>query len=186
MILDAATELLKQNDYEDVGVGAILTESGLSTRSFYRHFSSKDELLIVLYQQNAEQAGRRLSGRVAAAATPREGLESWVDELLSLAYDPRKARGVAIFDAPSARRAAGYGDAERAAMRILTDPLLDVLERGRADGTFPATTPDRDVHSINALVWDLIRWTPRRLSRAEACDHVLRFALPAVGVHDAA
>lgn len=182
MVLDAATELLKKNDFEDVGVGAILAQSGLSTRSFYRHFSSKDELLMVLYHQNAEQAGRRLAARVAAAGNPREGLESWVDELLSLGYDPRKARRVAFFDAPSARRAGGYGSAEREAMMLLADPLLEVLEQGKADGSFPLAEPDRDVRSINALVWDVIRWNPRRMSRAAALAHVLRFALPGLGV----
>jgi AcrR family transcriptional regulator len=182
MILDAATALLKRNDYEEVSVGAILTESGLSTRSFYRHFTSKDELLIVLYQQNAEQAGHRLSARVATSSSPLHAVESWVEEMFSLAYDPRKARRVAIFDAPSARRAAGYDEAQRRGIKLLTDPLVEALERGRADGSFPLTSPALDARSISALVWDVIRWSPRRMPRAEAIAHVLRFSLPGLGV----
>jgi len=152
MIVKAATVLLKRNDYEHVSVGAILTEAGLSTRSFYRHFSSKDELLIVLYRDNAEKAAKRLSMRVAAASSSFEGLENWVDELLSFAFDPRKARRVAVYDAPSARRAVGYAEANDEAAKLLMDPLREVLERGVHDGSFPACTPERDARSIYALV----------------------------------
>lgn len=177
MIIDATTTLLRRNDYEAVSVGAILTEAGLSTRSFYRHFASKDELLIALYHENAEQAAARLTARVAAARTPREGVEHWVDELLSFAYDAGKARRVASFDAPSARRAVGYDDAQRAAMSLLGEPLREVLERGRHDGSFPHTSPERDALSISALVWDVIRWESRPPTRQDALAHVLRFAL---------
>jgi AcrR family transcriptional regulator len=177
MIVDATKVLLQRNDYEDVSVGAILTEAGLSTRSFYRHYASKDELLITLYAENAGRAAQRLTARVASAETSREGLEHWVDELLSFAFDPRKARRVAIFDAPSARRAVGYGDAQIAAHKLLIDPLREVLERGLRDGSFPSATPERDARSIYALVWDVIRWQPPVLA-TEAFAHIMRFALP--------
>jgi AcrR family transcriptional regulator len=178
MITEATKVLLRRNDYEDVSVGAILAEAGLSTRSFYRHYSSKDELLILLYRQNAEQAAARLVERVAAANTPRKGVEHWVDELLSFAYDPRKARRVAIFDSRSARRAVGYDVAQAAAHELLIEPLREVLDQGLLDGSLPEAVPDRDARSIYALVWDVMRWQKPALSREEAVDHVLRFALP--------
>jgi AcrR family transcriptional regulator len=181
LIVDAATKLLGENDYEAVSVGAILDESGLSTRSFYRHFNSKDELLIAMYRQNAVQAADLLAVRTASAPGPRAGLEVWVDEILSFRYDARNARQVAIFSAPSARRAVGYADAERAAVELLIAPLIDVLEAGLDDGTFALTVPERDARSIHALVWDVMRWGPRVISRAEAVQHVLRFAAPGLG-----
>lgn len=182
MIVKAATVLLKRNDYEHVSVGAILTEAGLSTRSFYRHFTSKDELLIVLFRDNAEKAAKRLSTRVATASSSLEGLENWVDELLSFAFDPRKARRVAVYDAPSARRAVGYAEANEEAAKLLIDPLLEVLERGAHDGSFPTSVPERDARSIYALVWDVMRWNPPLPSRTDAVAHVLRFVIPGLTV----
>jgi AcrR family transcriptional regulator len=181
LIVDAAAKLLRENDYEDVSVGAILDESGLSTRSFYRHFNSKDELLIALYRQNAVQTADLLAVRTASAPGPREGLEVWVDEILGFRYDARMARQVAIFTAPSARRAVGYADAERAAVELLIAPLIDVLEAGRDDGTFSLTVPERDARSIHALVWDVMRWGPPTISRTAAVQQVLRFAVPGLG-----
>jgi AcrR family transcriptional regulator len=177
MIVEATTALLARNDYEDVSIGAILTEAGLSTRSFYRHFSSKDELLIALYRENAEQAARRLSGRVATVQTPLQAVESWIDELLSFTYNPRKARRVAIYDAPSSRRAVGYAEAQPVAVKLLIDPLREALEWGLRDGSFPGTVPEWDARSMYALTWDVMRWDPRPQSR-EALAYILRFVLP--------
>jgi AcrR family transcriptional regulator len=181
LVVDAAKKLLRENDYEDVSVGAILDESGLSTRSFYRHFGSKDDLLISLYRQNAVQAGEILARLVESAGDPRAGVEAWIDGMLRLRYDTRTARQVAIFGAPSARRAVGYNEAEHEARELLIAPLRDVLAEGRDDGSFPLAQPDLDARSIYALVWDVMRSTSPQLSRAEARRHVLRFALCAVG-----
>jgi AcrR family transcriptional regulator len=181
LIVDATHKLLRQNDYEDVSIAAILAESGLSTRSFYRHFGSKDELLIAMYRQNAEQTGRQLAARVAAAASPREGLEAWVAGMLRLRFDPRVARRVAIFGAPSARRAAGYEGVQRDATEVLRRPLLEVLEAGRTDGSFPLTDPAFDSRAIQAVVLDLTLSEVPAFTRDEARHHVLRFVLPGLG-----
>ena len=45
MIVHAALAVMERNGYQDAAVAEILSEAGLSTRSFYRHFQSKDELL---------------------------------------------------------------------------------------------------------------------------------------------
>lgn len=191
MIVKAALSLLRRNDYEDVSVVAILNETGLSTRSFYRHFASKDELLCAMYRQNAEGAARRLVDRVSAAGTPREALEAWIDELLALAYEPRRAERVAIFSSPGAQRAVGYAKVSANSTGELIEPLVAVLERGRADGTFPLAEPSRDAKSIHALVWDVMAWDdgglgPERLSRPDARAHVLRFALAGLGAEESA
>jgi AcrR family transcriptional regulator len=41
-------------------VADILNEADLSTRSFYRHFASKDQLLCALFRREAEAAAARL------------------------------------------------------------------------------------------------------------------------------
>src|SRR4051812_570189 len=134
MIVEATLTLLRRNDFEDVTVAAILEESSLSTRSFYRHFSSKDELLCAMYRDNAERAAARLVAATATADTPRRAVQAWVDECLGLAYDRRRAERVAIFDSASARRAVGYEEVSREAVEGLTAPLVGILERGLVDG----------------------------------------------------
>lgn len=180
LITSAARKLLQENDYEDVSVGAILSESGLSTRSFYRHFASKDELLVAMYRQEAEKVGRRLQSAVEAAGSPRAALEAWIDEILRMRYDARTASRVAIFDSSSARRAAGYAEVELDTVRLMVQPLREVLEAGLDSGDFPLSEPALDALAIHALVWNAVR-SKRSLSRDEARAHVMRFALGGLG-----
>ncbi|HUZ56880.1 MAG TPA: helix-turn-helix domain-containing protein [Streptosporangiaceae bacterium] len=43
--LDAMLRVMERHSYADAPVADILAEAGLSTRSFYRHFLSKDQLM---------------------------------------------------------------------------------------------------------------------------------------------
>jgi len=181
LILEAAQKLLRENDYEDVSVGAILDESGLSTRSFYRHFSAKDELLIAMYRTNASQLAEIISGLVAAAPDPGAGLEAWVDGMLRLRFHAPTARRVAMLGSPSARRAAGYAGAERDARAMLVHPLLDVLRAGHSDGSMPLTRPEADARTIYTVTLDVMRWDAPELTVGHAREHILRFAFRGVG-----
>jgi AcrR family transcriptional regulator len=143
-LFDAALVVMERNGYADAAVADILAEAGLSTRSFYRHFESKDQLLCALYRREAERAAERLTARVSAAATPLAALDSWIEEIMSLGYHRRKAARVAVLGSPGAMRAEGYADETRHATKLLTAPLRALLEDGRKDGTFPLADPDPD------------------------------------------
>jgi len=144
--------VLKRNGYTDAPIANILEESGLSTRSFYRHFASKDELLIALYRRDAESAAKRVRRRVATAATPAEGLRAWIDEILSFRLDRRRAERVAILSSDSVRRTEFFVPETQRAWQLIEAPLVEVLEAGRAAGVFPAAHPARDAALIRAMV----------------------------------
>ena len=184
LLFDATLTVLRRNDYSDVAIADILEEAGLSTRSFYRHFQSKDELLLTLYRRDAEVAAERLRARVSKAATPAEALKAWVDEILSFRFDRRKAVRVALLGAASARRADGYGHEAIHAGRILSAPLLELLETGRREGAFPASDPPRDAEMIRAIVFDYAGLNSAgrgSLPRAAVKQDILGFCLRALG-----
>lgn len=185
LLMDAAFALLKRNDYEDVSVVDILSETGLSTRSFYRHFATKDDLLLAMYLENAEAAAARVSARVARANGARERLEAWVDAILGFGYDAGKVERVKIFRAAAAGRARVAGVDLQQAQSLLLAPLVEVLDAGVADGSFTSPDTTRDARAIYALAWQVVESVREKtdaLPRADARRHVLRFALPALGV----
>ena len=73
ILLDAALVVMERNGYVDAAVADILREADLSTRSFYRHFESKDQLLSALFRREADAAAARLRAKVDAAADPTGG-----------------------------------------------------------------------------------------------------------------
>ena len=91
---------MERNGYVDAAVADILREADLSTRSFYRHFESKDQLLCALFRREAEAAAARLHAKVDAAADPRAALDAWIDEILSFGHHRAKAARVACSARP--------------------------------------------------------------------------------------
>ncbi|MDZ4234111.1 MAG: helix-turn-helix domain-containing protein, partial [Dietzia sp.] len=66
-IIDAAHRCLSEPHSAPIPVSAILRSAEVSTRAFYRHFSSKDELFLALLLQECDELAARME-RVAEAA----------------------------------------------------------------------------------------------------------------------
>ena len=176
---------MERNGYTDAAVADILDEAALSTRSFYRHFESKDQLLCALFRREADAAAARLGAKVDATRTPREALHVWIDEILSFGHDGAKAARIRVLGSPGAMRAEGYAQEMHHAARVLTAPLHDLLCRGAADGSFPRADPAADAPLIQSVVWaaaglNAARDTPS--SRAQAARQVRSFCERALGV----
>ena len=182
-LLKAGTVVMRRNGFAGANITEILAEAGISTRAFYRHFRSKDDLLLAIFRQNADLTGERLEQRLAGAATPTDQLVAWIDEILDMGYDPRRARVSRVFAAGTVTPAIANAGHEAAAR--LSAPLHDVLSSGAASGEFPDCDPATDAASIHALVWRLFTDAMHgraRLDRKQAMQHILRFVAPALGV----
>jgi AcrR family transcriptional regulator len=184
LILMAALEVLRRNDGEEATVADILQEAGLSTRAFYRHFQTKEDVIRALYERDAESFGAHLRRRVEAAPDPDAALAIWVNEMLGLAYDRRRAERVSALRSPMVLRVIAGTRAQRLGTDLLTQPLRSVLENGAATGCFRDVRPDSDIRTIRAITMEAVNWARTgevKLSRREAADHVLRFSRAALG-----
>jgi AcrR family transcriptional regulator len=183
LLIAAGRKLLHRDGAADMTIADVLTEAGLSTRAFYRHFASKSDLLLAIYDNEVDRYTPRLQRRLDAATTARAGLEAWIDELLAAGFEPRRGertRAMFTWAIPLQQEF----PVEFAAVRdALTGPLEAVLEAGRADGSFPNAEPRRHAQFIRALTWQLVeeRLSGAALDVAAARDEVLRFCLPALG-----
>ena len=185
LLLDAALVVMERNGYEDAGVAEILSEANLSTRSFYRHFESKDQLLCALYRREADAVAARLLAKVEGAETPRAALEAWIDEILSIGHDRAKAARLKVLSSRGAMKAQGYAEETRHASQLLMAPLEKLLAEGKADDSFPLVDPTADAALIQAVVWTAAGLTPARVRpfpKADAGRHVRSFCERALGV----
>jgi AcrR family transcriptional regulator len=184
LILDAAFEAIRVNGYAAVTVADILGEAGMSTRSFYRHFASKDELLHALFRRDAEQFAAGVTQRVEAAPDPRTALTTWIDEILGFAYDRGRAKRAAVLGSSASR---GSLDAEelRRALELLIVSLTTVLVTGAADGTFTTAAPVDDARHISALAWETsgrMGEAATKAQKAELRAGLLAFVGRALGI----
>jgi AcrR family transcriptional regulator len=185
LLFEAALVVMQRNGYADAAVADILAEAGLSTRSFYRHFQSKDQLLCALYRHEAEQVAKRLTARVSAAVSPLAALDSWIEEIMSLGYHRTKAARAEVLGSPGAMRAEGYADESMRAAKLLIEPLRALLADGLRDGTFPLADPVGDAPLVQSVAWTAAGLNPLRepaVARDEAFRTVRSFCWRALGV----
>ena len=88
-LLDAATDVLREEGVRGLAVAQVLDRAQLSTRAFYRHFDSKDALVSAVFLEMARVETRRLKRKMAAAADPSDAVVAWIDGRLDLAFNDR-------------------------------------------------------------------------------------------------
>lgn len=182
LLLDAGLAVLRRTGYQRATLDAVLAESGLSTRAVYRHFRTIDELLCAVLRRDLDLAVEKITSRVARAETPLRGLEEWVDEVLSLSYNPRRNQRLNLVGVrgPQSMARGMQAELDRGGERSIV-PLVKVLHAGKADGTFPRAEPELDGPAIMAITASTINGssTLRRLlpTRDDAFAYVMRFIL---------
>ena len=141
-IIDAAYSCLSQPHSGPIPVAAILQRAGVSTRAFYRHFESKDELFLAMLRQESDALADRLD-RIAdespASRRPAEGVDrarcsAWM-------HDAELRMHLTVIDSDEVRAAKGYRETRERAHADRERSLVEILRRGRADGSFPLADP---------------------------------------------
>lgn len=82
-LLDTALQLFYREGYHATGIERILAESGVAKMTLYKHFASKDELMLAALQRRHEQLAALLQGVFAqppaqALVACFEGLQQWI------------------------------------------------------------------------------------------------------------
>jgi AcrR family transcriptional regulator len=182
-LMEAALHVMRRNGFQGASVQDILDRAGLSTRAFYRQFRSKDDLLLAMFRTASDPDVDQIVRTVDGAPTAPSAVRTWVDEMVSLAFDRRRVRRLVIFNA-SARQADGYEEEEFALRAHLTAPLLAALRRGGDDRSIPDTEPEADADILFDVVWSVAHPQRRHpsLDKDTAIATVLRFCLPALGL----
>ncbi len=185
-LVQASFELIRESGSLEPRVGAIVRAAGLSNQAFYRHFRSKDELLLAVLDEGSRLLTDYLRHRMESAGEPVERVNRWLRGILEQALNPEAAAATRPF-ALSRARLSELFPAEVAAAEARTTALVrDALEQARRDGALPDGDAERDADALYTLA---IGWLERALARSETpsradAEHVVAFALRALGEAD--
>lgn len=69
-ILETAYQLFKQGGFNATGVDRIIAESGVAKMTVYRHFTSKDELIVAVLKWRMDRFDRQLDRIEQSSETP--------------------------------------------------------------------------------------------------------------------
>jgi AcrR family transcriptional regulator len=156
VLLRACYQLIAANPDRPFTLKELLDETGLSTRAFYRHFDTKDDLLVAIYQQDATRFASELRQRIAEAPTPSAAVAAWIDQWVSTVFDARRSRRIHVLRSAQFLTVDGMRRAVTESWARSVEILARVITAGHDAGTFPAASPDIDARSMQMVVLDLL------------------------------
>jgi AcrR family transcriptional regulator len=93
-ILAAAAELAARRGFHTVGMADIGAEAGIVGSGVYRHFTSKDAILVALLDRVMDRLAQRAAEIVSAAADDRSALSALVRDHIQVAITDRSVLAV--------------------------------------------------------------------------------------------
>jgi len=183
-IVVAASKALREQGVRGLSVAAVLDHAQLSTRAFYRHFESKDELVTAVFLEMAHAEMRRLKRKMSKAATPVEAVAAWIDGRLDLAFDATIKSDLRQLSLEAQSQMFASPELIQPAYTQMLEPLTEQLRRGLEVGVFYDIDPTNDAQSIHGVVWAAIErhWRTGDCDRGDVRRTTLQFCLRGLGV----
>ena len=183
-ILSAATEIVRAEGVGALSIAQVLSRSRLSTRAFYRHFDSKDQLVSALFLEMARVEMLRLRQLMASASDPVRAVAAWIDGRLDLAFNDQIRSDLRKMSLEAQSQMFAAPDLVGPAYDEILRPLVEQLECGRDLGLFTAIDPDNEALSIQGVVWSNVerQWANAGCDLSDLRDRVQRFCLRGLGV----
>jgi AcrR family transcriptional regulator len=183
-ILASASTTLREQGVRGLSIAAVLERAALSTRAFYRHFDSKDELVAAVFLETARVEKRRLRRRMAAAATEVDAVAAWIDGRLDLAFDDNIRSDFWRLSLEAQTQTFTSPRLVQPAYAEMLKPLSEALQRGLRRGLFHHIDPVTDAQFIHGVVWAGIdrQWATGDCDRDDLRQRILRFCLHGLGV----
>ncbi len=116
-ILETASRLFYEEGIHSVGVDRLISEASVTKATFYKHYGSKDNLILAYIRAQDERVQQRMESLTGSADSPAAAVRAWVTALADDVNDP-EFRGCAFLNA-----AAEYHDPR--------DPVREVVATHR-------------------------------------------------------
>lgn len=183
-ILSAASKTLCENGVQGLSIAAVLEQANLSTRAFYRHFGSKDELVAAVFLETARAEKRRLRRRMTAATTEIDAVAAWIDGRLDLAFDDNVKSDLRRLSLAAQTQTFASPGLVQPAYAQMLKPLTEALRDGVRRRVFHHIDPVTGAQFVHGVVWAGIdhHWATGDGDPAELRRSILRFCLAGLGV----
>jgi AcrR family transcriptional regulator len=145
----------------DPRVADILADAGLSNQAFYRHFQSKEELLLAVLDQGGRQLDEYLRKRMAAKDNPIDKVRAWIRGFTAQAIRPKAAAATRPFMFPSARLYERFPQEIPAVEKLFLESVTGALKDAKKAKLVRA---DLDPVTDAVFMYDLVKnWLERQL-----------------------
>jgi AcrR family transcriptional regulator len=178
-LIEASFVLVRQTGTLEPTVGEIVARAGLSNQAFYRHFRSKNELLLAMLDEGIRILASYLEHRIRKARSPDRRIRQWIGGLLEQALNDDAAHATRPFALSRARLSELFPEEVRRSEARLTDMLCELIREAETAGELGGVDPQRDAELVYNLA---MGWVERKLADPEAArrvdaEHLIDFAM---------
>ena len=138
-LYQTAARLFFQHGYRAVGVDTIAAESGVGKMTLYRHYPSKDDLIVAFLRQSDEDFWEYFEQSIAGASGAREKLLAFFQGLQDYVLSP------ACYGCPFINVASEYPEATYAGHQVALEHKQAVRARFNCAGAGSRCAPARGV-----------------------------------------
>jgi len=177
-LLDAAYVVMRRTGDLDPRVGDIVAEAGLSNQAFYRHFRSKDELLLTVLEDGQRRLLATLDARMARVDPGAPRVRAWVHGVMEQARHQEAAANTRPFALTGLRLADQFPTEWARSRDVLLAPLRAAI--GDAGGD-----PALDAPAVYHLAMGSMQEALARRERPSDADveHLAAAAVAIVEAH---
>lgn len=158
LILAAADDLLADQGLDGLTIRAVLARTGLARRAFYDLYSSKDDLVLAMFEQTLANAAQQLSELARGLPAPDKKLTMVIHSIVStgptaMAQElARRDRRAAAFSREHLRLAQARPQQLQRAIEPLVDLIRQIIEEGIAQRRWQSPSPERAARFVYNLV----------------------------------
>jgi AcrR family transcriptional regulator len=182
-VLEATYRVIERTGTVDPRMQDILSEAGLSTQGFYRLFTSKDELMLLLLDDGRRRLADYLRHRMAKESTASGQVSAWIAGTLAQVQNQRAATRTRPFVVHLSRLYEQYPAEQHESMAVLLSLLEQAIQHGVDVGELTSDDAARAAESVYFLTYGLVEHHLRAGSvpTPDEVDYVVSFALRGLG-----
>lgn len=151
-LMAAAEQVLARGGWWGFKLESVLRQARLSTRSFYRHFDGKDDLLSALLEGELLAIADYLRLLGDNASSPIERVWLYIEALIDLSFDQRIIKPASLFAVHWRKLLPEHTEVVERCTHALTTPLASALDEGYRAGTLVCSDPAAEAKAIFFLI----------------------------------
>ncbi len=158
-IIEAAGKILTSSGVGGLTIKNLAKEMNFSESAIYRHFSSKEDIILSMLSYLAESLDERYSKAIKIDQTPSEKLRKLFQNQFSF-FKTKPHFAVAVFSDGLMEESQGINKAILKIMDVKIKHLKPIVIEGQQNGTFTHTiTSDEIIHMImGAVRLHMFKW----------------------------